>query len=103
MSKLKLLSVNELHGFSDRIGTEFTEFVPESSYTDRDRLITTRITVHANRSIVIRQIEDGPGVTLPESIVIRKCDIDTLIEFLQEAKTFVSEEEMVAKLIGKKC
>ena len=96
MSKLKLLTVNELQGHSDRVGIEFTE--PWMSRYSSNTT-TTRITVCADGTVSILQGESKN--VFPDHIDIHRCDLDTLIEFLQEARIFVSEEAMVAKLIGK--
>ena len=43
-----------------------------------------------------------PNSNTPVTVITAfDIDIQSLLDFVQEAKTFISEEEMVAKLIGK--
>jgi hypothetical protein len=58
-----------------------------------------RFSLDVKRSLMIRKLKNGK---MENMITFEKVDIDGLIEYLQEVKQFLSEEELVAKLLGKK-
>lgn len=86
--KFELLSINEDDGASDRVtAKQVGEGSIKISITDRKRA----------------RIEHIDGRTYHKSIIeFKDLDIDGLIDFLQEAKVFISEEEMVRTLMGSK-
>lgn len=50
--------------------------------------------------LIIRQAGGLPGGKHLTEINFKEVDLDGLIELLSEARTFIKEEEMVAKLRG---
>ncbi len=92
MSKLERLSVHEDGDRSNRLAAI------QDSWTGRE---STKfyLSVDVNGSAIFETRTNG----VPKcSIQILKLDIDGMIEFLQDAKQFISEEKMVAVLMGKK-
>lgn len=84
MSNLRLLSVSEDDDAIDRISAEI-------KYDDPRYLLPVhvRISVHGTSSITMDCIRDVP------------VDLDELIEFLQDAKEFIKERQLMNTLAGK--
>ena len=90
MSKFEILSVAENNGLSDRITARRAVFLPNRQTVD--------ISVTSVGNMVINSTMGGKQV----DIALFDVDFDDLISFLQEAKTYVSEEKMMRKLLGGK-
>ena len=93
MSKLEILSVAEADGRSDCMVAQQKR---HGTYGNPD--IFT-ISINVNRHIDLTISRHGPG--LASKIVWPDFDIDGMIEYLQAAKEFISEEAMVEKLKGR--
>jgi len=101
--KFEILSVAQDGYRSDRI-TAVLRHV--KSVADRNHwngrqlsVVELRISVDVKSTITIHEYD---GDMLKNMISFERCDIDSLIQCLQDVKTFISEEEMVAKLMGKR-
>lgn len=92
MPKLERLSIQEDGGRSNRLAAI------QHSWTLREQT-KFYISIDENGSAIL---EGRTGDLLKASIHILELDIDGMIEFLQDAKQFISEEKMIAKLMGKK-
>ncbi len=101
MGYVTYLSVNELGGNSNLFGAD----VSHTRTTIRYDTATTRITVNAGtRELAITTIANGYhtlGDMYGGKITLDGIDLDDLIEFLQAAKEFLHEEDMVDALKGK--
>ena len=92
MPKFEILSIKEDGEQSDRLSCKHVEVFPNKQ--------VLKISVTAKKNLVIHaKAANNHTATV---INVFGIDIDSLIEFLQEARTFVSEEEMVLKLMGRK-
>jgi hypothetical protein len=91
MSDYKLLSVNEDNGHSDRLTARFF------SYGGFNKSSDMIISVSATRKFTIEQRKPN-GLT--GSVEFQDIDIDGVIQYLQDVKVFLSEEDMVKKLMG---
>ena len=58
-----------------------------------------RFSLDINQTLTVREYRDKK---LQSIIKLEHADIDGLIAYLHEAKAFISEEKMVAKLMGKR-
>ena len=90
MSKFEILSVAEDNHKANCLIARQTSYhngVTQSLYLsiNADRELTITVDPLTNRSTVFKYL-----------------DVDGLIEYLQVVKTFLSEEEMVNKLMGRK-
>jgi len=55
------------------------------------------ISVGATRKFTVSKVVNG----IAETLEFQDIDLDGLIQYLQDAKVFLSEEDMVKKLMGK--
>jgi|APFre7841882630_1041343.scaffolds.fasta_scaffold78206_2 hypothetical protein len=92
MPKFEILSIKEDDDQSDRISCKHEEVFPNRQVLKISVTSKKNMTIHAKAA-------NNHTATI---INVFGIDIDSLIEFLQEARTFVSEEEMVNKLMGRK-
>jgi hypothetical protein len=90
--KLEMLSVAQDNGHSDRITAQQRNYV-------RGMTNLFQISVTNNGKLTITH--DYPSARGTAVVEYPEIDLDGLIQFLQDAKTFVSEEEMYQKLKGK--
>ena len=90
MSVFRILSVNENDGQSDVITARLTKY----GFHNR----TIDISFDADSKMTV-SINGDAGYGRAEFMYV---DIDSLIEYLQEAKQFISEEQLVRKLCGVK-
>ena len=58
-----------------------------------------RFSVDVHSSLTIQEYDNS---MLKTEIIFDKCHIDSLIDYLCEVKTFISEEKMVEKLMGRR-
>jgi hypothetical protein len=92
MPKFELISIAEDGYESNRISC-----VHEEHFPNRQQL---KLSVTSKKNLVIEA--SNPNNNRPATIInVFDIDVDGLIEFLKEAKTFISEEEMVRKLMGR--
>lgn len=92
MSKFELLSVAEDNWQSDRLTARM-----DTHYPNRQ---VVKISFTGKRNMIIES--SCPNSNTPVTVITAfDIDIQSLLDFVQEAKTFISEEEMVAKLTGK--
>jgi hypothetical protein len=96
MTKLKLLSVAEDGGRSDRISAEQDMWVPSDGGRKFYISIDTARTLRLKLTNSLGRILGGSCY-----IEVKDADIDGLITYLQEVKTFLSEEDMIKELMGK--
>lgn len=97
MADFKYLSVQEMDGRSDRLGIQFEHWKMTSMGSG---IVKQRVMITSSESIVIEADADfSPGFS--KRITIPSCNIGEFIRFLQEAEQFISEEKMIAKLMGK--
>lgn len=85
------MSVNEDDRHSDRITAAFL------SYGGFNRPSNMLISVGATRKFTVSKVVNG----IAETLEFQDIDLDGLIQYLQDAKVFLSEEDMVKKLMGK--
>jgi len=93
MSKFEILSVAEDNNKSNCLSAEQTCYkngIIQSLY----------LSVNTDRDLVIRAKSNTNYVGV--STTFRGIDVDSLIEYLQDVKIFLSEEDMVKKLMGKR-
>jgi len=93
MGKLRVLSVAEAKWDSDALVCE-----QESGYGINKG--TLRIRIGTDASLVVTQFNHGMqqcGV-----VVLKDLDIDGLLQYLQDVKQLISEEQLALKLMGKK-
>ena len=91
--KLKILSVAETHWDSDCLACQQTSgFGPNQG--------TIRITIDLKSQIVIEKFNQGMQTV--GSVVLKDFDIDGMLQYLQDVKQLISEQELVDKLIGRK-
>jgi len=93
MADYKLLSVNEDGGNSDRLTASFF------SYGGFNKSSDMIISVTATRKLTIEQRKPNG---LSGSLEFQDLDIDGLIQYLQEVKTFLHEEDMIKVLMGQR-
>lgn len=92
----KVLTVNENGGDSRSMTAVQTQHSWTPGYSPgEDKLI---VKIDTKKNIIIAFMRDNIA---KEQIQFTGLDLDGLIEFLQDARTFISEEEMVEKLKGK--
>ncbi len=89
MPQFRQLSIREDNDHYDRVTIEQQEYHPNNQ--------KLTISVTSTKNLVITASSGGKITTINSF----DFDINGLIEFLIEAKTFISEEEMVRKLTGK--
>lgn len=94
MGKFNLLSVAEDNYVSDRYTAKQDSFF--RGYTSR--VVSLELSVTVDKTLTINFFESE---RLKDKIVFPNLDIDGMIEYLQEVKTFISEEDMIKKLRGK--
>lgn len=92
MPTLELLSIAEDSYQSDRISCKHEEHWPNRQ--------TLKLSVTSKKNMVI-EVSNPNMIGSKQVITVFDMDIDGLIQFLQDAKVFISEEEMVDKLIGR--
>jgi hypothetical protein len=100
MSNLDLLSVAEDDGYSDRLTvsqSQMQSMIERSGNRSYMTVIksTIKISITKDRKLIIRESKDGSAGVVIE---FPHFDIDGMAEFIQEVKTFISEEEMIEKL-----
>lgn len=93
MSTYTILSVNEDNGHSDRLTAKFQSH--NGRFGDWS---TMKISVTDSRKLIIGKI-DGNGL-VNQNVEFQDIDLDGLIQYLQDVKVFLSEEDMVKKLMG---
>lgn len=92
MGELKILTVNEDGGFSDRMTAVQDSHLPGANFSLRISIDTeSKLTL----KITSNKYQPGTG-----TMDFPNLDIDGLIDYLQQVKTFMSEEEMVVALRG---
>jgi hypothetical protein len=94
MSKFELLSVAEDDYESDRLTVKQEFYSP-----NRQAL---KISITSKRNLVIETWCPTNGGNQRTKIVAIDVDIEGLLQFVQDAKTFIDEEAMIEKLKGKK-
>lgn len=94
-TKFEILSVYEDDGESNRIAAGAGHMVGRNFFR-------TKITVTNYGDIVIHQRHEPNSRFSPPDVTIKlgKTDIDSIIQFLQEAKQFIKEQELVDTLMG---
>ena len=92
MSELKILSVAEDNGNSERMSA--VQHFPGRMNEPGTTIV---FSIYSDRSLHIRF-----NAPLPVDIIFPELDVDGLILFLQDAKQFISESDVIAKLQGKK-
>ena len=90
MNKFNTLSIAENGGLSDVIAGRQTGSGPDGTYS-----ISVSISVERELRIDCSRIGPRPNLTM----FFPNFDIPGLIQFLQDAQTFISEEEMVKTLL----
>lgn len=100
MSNLDLLSVAEDDGYSDRLTVSQSQMhtVIERSGNRSYMTVmnsTIKISITKDRKLIIRESKDGSAGV---QIEFPSFDVDGMAEFMQDVKTFISEEEMIKKL-----
>ncbi len=90
MSTLRVLSVNEDGGRSDRMSAEQRNWVHGESET-------LNISIDVDRTLTITTKEYA---CFAKTIQFKGIDLSGLIEYLQDVQTFISEEDMIYKLKG---
>ena len=105
MSKFEVLSVAQDGYVSDYLTAAQKHYQYASIYYTKQGKRILDATVHELRisldvkcNVLVRSFENDK---LTNTIAFKRIDIDGLISYLQEVKTFISEEEMVAKLLGR--
>ena len=93
----KILTVAEDNGQSDRMTAVQSQHNWMPGWPAAKHEISFTVTV--KRDIQIEERRDGK---LINSIQYPRVDLDSLILFLQDVQTFISEEEMIEMLKGKK-
>lgn len=93
MTEFKVLSVAEDNYKSNCISAKWY------SYDNRYGHQQLRISVNKDRKLVLEDDRNGNALCFDRFTV---QTIDSLIQYLQDAKTFLSEEDMIAKLMGKR-
>jgi hypothetical protein len=92
MSKFEIISVAEDDYESDRLSVK-----QEFQKPNRQSL---KISITAKRNMIIETWCAGPHQRRT-CITAIEVDIEGLLQFVQDAKTFIDEEAMVEKLKGK--
>ena len=95
LPKLELLSVAEDDGQSHRMAAALRQY-------ESGQLWKFYISVDDIGNIVLKKIKTSDtvhGITLAE-IRLSPVDLDSMIEFLTEAKNFISEAHLLRKLSG---
>lgn len=90
---MRILTVSEDDGFSDRMTAVQDTHLPGANFSLRISIDTER-----KLSVKITSNTYKPGGGMMD---FPKLDLDGLIEYLQDVRTFISEEEMVVALRGK--
>lgn len=92
--KFEILSIQEDGGKTDCVSARqhVISFQPQLHY---------KIYISVNVDREVRIIKEH-GVAHSELMILEKVDIDSLIEYLQDVKTFLSEDDLVRELTGKK-
>jgi hypothetical protein len=97
MGKFELFSVAEDYYKSNRL-TAKQEILIRDYGLNAFQTSSLQISVDTDKTLTIHDYKKGK---LQNSIVFPDLDIDGMIEYLQDVKTFISEEEMIKKLAGK--
>lgn len=115
MTKFEICSVAEDNYESDRLSATATSFATRKrfyteSYTARngeERLshktemvsdpTTLKISVTTSNKLIVRL--SAPN-TVDRRIEFNNVDLDSLIEYLKETKTFIEQERLIGKLKG---
>ena len=92
MSKFRTLSIAEQEYASDLITAVQTN--------NSGAYLSVAVKYEHKPRLIIRQAGGLPNGKHLSEINFREVDLDGLIELLIEARTFIREEEMVAKLRG---
>jgi len=91
--RMKTLSVAETHWDSDCLACQQTSgFGPNQG--------TMRITINLKSQIIIEQFNHGMQTV--GTVVLKDLDIDGMLQYLQDVKQLISEQELVNKLTGRK-
>ena len=93
MSKFEILSVAEDNHKANCLSAKQMSYkggITQSLY----------ISINTDRELTINLNPDTDYRTV--SRVFKGVDVDSLIEYLQDVKTFLSEEDMIATLMGRK-
>lgn len=94
----EILSVAENGGQSDSLAAK-TSYFSWASKADLCSTISMVIRVDTKKNLTIEEFVDS---TLKTTIKMKAVNLDSLIEFLEDARTFVREEEMIEALKGQK-
>lgn len=92
----KLLSIAEDRGQSDRMSAV------QESWTTSIGARKLYISVDTKRTLRIELLNGIDYRIEGKFVEFKGLDVDGLIEYLQEVKTFLSEEDMVKELMGKR-
>ena len=90
----KILTVAEDNYESDRLTAVFPSY--GGRFQDPSQMT---ISVSAYRKVVIKRINQG---IVNGSLEFQDLDIDGIIQYLQEVKTFLHEEDMIKVLMGQR-
>jgi len=88
MTTVRYLTVNEMEGQSDRIGIEVQQCDASTGYASKD----VRIAIKSNGELIMSQGNFSLST---------KVSPNELLTFITEAKKFIEEEQIIAKLSGK--
>lgn len=91
----RILTVAETDGQSDRMTAVQEQH--EWQRGQKAAIHELKITVTVKRDIIVEDRKDG---LIQHTIKFPRADLDSLILFLQDVQTFISEEEMIDKLKG---
>jgi hypothetical protein len=92
-TKFEILSVAEDNWESDRISAK-----AESYYPNRQ---TLKLTFTSKGNLIIEASCPTNISTKTTQILTFDVDLDSLLQFVQEAKVYIEEEKVIEKLIGK--
>ena len=88
-----ILSVNEDNGQSDRLTAVFQSY--GGTFGEWSSM---KISITNERKMIIGKL-DGNGF-VDQELEFRYINLDGLIQYLQAVKVYLSEEDMVKKLMG---
>lgn len=92
MSKFNIITVAEDNYQSDRLTAKCE--------SDRPNRQVVKISITAERTLVVEAYCPN-NRSMAQQITAFDIDVESLLQFVQDANTFVREEAMIKKLIGK--
>ncbi len=107
MGAVKILTVAEDNGISDRLTCVSKSYAGFSQDRHISQDKTLKISIDADRNLTLNMFTNGiynGAFKFHEHEIqfeFHDVDVDGLIQYLQEVKVWLSEEDMIKKLIGK--